>query len=245
MIKQQCILHTWFLSFALSWPATMLMLGSSRSSRTRSWLGRVMGQSWTPRRSKIDSFCEDCCFRRQVRSSIPLWRLEGSSYVIICHPNFILRCCLQHLFVYFCEDCCFRRQIRSSVLLWRLEGSSYVIICHQSYFALLPPTLACVLVLCSTVFVFCLISSWRILTPVFVTTCGLSKRQVFARTASLSINVERVEIVASDANSAVQPRSDDYCLDRSLIFLYMSQTAEQCLEPPCFPLSHQYEFYNS
>ena len=188
------------LVIALSWPATMLMLGSSRSSRTRSWLGRVMGQSWTPRRSKIDSFCEDCCFRRQIRSS---------------------------------------------VLLWRLEGSSYVIICHQSFFALLPPTLACVLVLCSTVFVFCLISSWRILTPVFVTTCGLSKRQVFARTASLSINVERVEIVASDANSAVQPRSDDYCLDRSLIFLYMSQTAEQCLEPPCFPLSHQYEFYNS
>ena len=89
-----------------------------------------------------------------------------------------------------------------------------MIICHQSYFALLPPTLACVLVLCSTIFVFCLISSWRILTPVFVTTCGLSKRQVFARTASLSINVERVKIVASDANSAVQPITDGYSSDR-------------------------------
>ena len=179
----------------------MLMSGSSRSSRTRSWLGRVMGQSWTPRRSRVDSFFEDCCFRRQVRSSVPLWRLESFSYVISDYLSFI-----------FCAV------------------AANACLCINPLF-----------------YSICLLSnsSWRILTPVFVTTCGLSKRQVFARTASLSINVERVEIVASDANSAVQPRSDDYCLDRSLIFLYMSQTAEQCLEPPCFPLSHQYEFYNS
>ena len=133
-------IYAWFTLYscliASSWLVTTPMLASSRSSRIRSWLGRVMAQTSTPKRSRVDFLCkgkdtdlvehlpflwqrvdfhaqegeqwacqdgqsEDCCLRRQVRSSTPLWRLITAllAPITTIQPfNDLVCCCRCHLY---------------------------------------------------------------------------------------------------------------------------------------------------